>query len=168
MSHYLVSHRVISLADNEEITKPTTSSKRAAEILLSRVYSSLQNGDIVAFHKLLHVMQQHGTSAMMSLCNEIKAQIDGTDDMVRGVLQGRTCSSCSKLIKTFLMKFFIHNGAKCTMPFMVLNKIPVVQYAIIWAKLEVAISLSSHKSKNLLELYHPVRHFVYGFWEKEV
>ena len=89
LSHYLVSHRVISLADNEEITKPTTPSRRAAEILLSRVYSSLQNGDVVAFHNLLHVMQQHGNSAVITLCNEIKSQIDGGSKKVMSGYQGK-------------------------------------------------------------------------------
>ena len=97
LSHYLVSHRVISLADNEEITKPTTPSRRAAEILLSRVYSSLQNGDVVAFHNLLHVMQQHGNSAMISLCNEIKAQIDGGNETVKRSHQGIICRSNSRV-----------------------------------------------------------------------
>ena len=89
LSHYLVSLRIISLADNEEITKPTTPSRRAAKILLSRVYSSLQNGDVVAFYNLLHVMQQHGNSAMISLCNEVKAQVDGSSTMVKSSHQGK-------------------------------------------------------------------------------
>ena len=97
LSHYLVSHRVISLADNEEITKPTTPSRRAAEILLSRVYSSLQNGDVVAFHNLLYVMQQYGNCAMISLCNEIKAQIDGGNEAIKRSHQGIICRSYSRV-----------------------------------------------------------------------
>ena len=89
LSHYLVSHRVISLADNEEITKPTTPSRRAAEILLSRVYNSVQNDDVAAFHNLLHVMQQHGNSATIMLCNEIKAQMSEDSGKAKSDHQGR-------------------------------------------------------------------------------
>ena len=37
LSHYFVSHNIISIKEEEEITKYTTSSVRAATLLLSRV-----------------------------------------------------------------------------------------------------------------------------------
>ncbi|XP_065907268.1 uncharacterized protein [Dysidea avara] len=76
LSHYFVSHRAISLADHEEITKPTTASYIAVEILLSRVSSPLQKeDDIEPLNKMLAIMEHHGNSATKALSLEMRTRM---------------------------------------------------------------------------------------------
>ena len=79
LSHYLVSQGVITLMDNEDINNPTISVCRAAELLLSKVSSSLKEGNVIPFKKLLDVMQKHGNDAIVSLSSEIQRLLDKND-----------------------------------------------------------------------------------------
>ena len=78
LSHYFVSQGVVTLLENEDITSPTTSPRRAAELLFSRVSLALQEGNVVPLKKVLNVMQTHGNDAIVSLSREIqqKLQLD--------------------------------------------------------------------------------------------
>jgi len=73
-----VSQGVVTLLENEDITSPTTSPRRAAELLFSRVSLALQEGNVVPLKKVLNVMQTHGNDAIVSLSREIqqKLQLD--------------------------------------------------------------------------------------------
>ena len=76
LSHYFVSHRAISLADHEEITKPTTASYMAVKLLLSRVSSPLQEeDDIEPLNKMLAIMEHHGNSATKALSLEMRTRM---------------------------------------------------------------------------------------------
>jgi len=77
LSHYFVSGRVISLADHEEITKPTTPSHMAVQLLLSRVATPLEAGDTRPLDKLLKILEYHGNGASKVLSAEIKAKLLG-------------------------------------------------------------------------------------------
>jgi len=79
LSHYLVSHGVITPMDNEEITNPNISSNKAVELLLSIVQKSLQKGNVVPFEKVVHVMQIHGNDAIVNLANEIQIHLSKSD-----------------------------------------------------------------------------------------
>jgi len=85
LSHYLVSHGVVTLMENEDITSPAASPRRAAELLLSIVSLALQDDNIVPFKKVLHVMQTHGNVAVVSLSREIQRQLD------KGVVKINNC-----------------------------------------------------------------------------
>jgi len=76
LSHYLVSQGVVTQIENEDISSPTTSPRRAAELLLSIVSLALQEDNIVPFKKVLNVMQAHGNDAIVSLSSEIQRQLD--------------------------------------------------------------------------------------------
>ena len=80
LSHYLVSQGVLTLMDNEDITSSTTSSAKAAEMLLSKVSHSLQKGDVVPLKKLLNVMQRYGNDAIDNLSCEIQRLLIKSDE----------------------------------------------------------------------------------------
>jgi len=77
LSHYFVSEDVISLTDHEEITKPTTSSHTAAELLLKKVLSMLKKKEdgFNYFHKMLSIMEHYGDSATCALSKEMKSRV---------------------------------------------------------------------------------------------
>ena len=78
LSHYFVSHNIISTKEEEEITKPTTSSVRAATLLLSRVISPLKAGFkncACNFYTFLDITQQHGTDDIRSLSTRIRLEV---------------------------------------------------------------------------------------------
>jgi len=90
LSHYFVSERVISLADHEEIIKPTTSSYHAAQLLLSRVSSPLKvEEDTVPLTKMLAVMENHGDGATRALSLEMRENMFGESS--EKCCQGRAC-----------------------------------------------------------------------------
>ena len=76
LSHYFVSHRVISLTDHDEITKPTTPSYMAVKLLLSRVSSPLrEEDDIEPLNKMLAIMEHHGNNATKALSLEMRTRM---------------------------------------------------------------------------------------------
>jgi len=76
LAHYFVSDRVVSLADYEEITKPTTPSHDAIHLLLSRVSTPLQEeGDVGPLIKMLCVMENYGNGATKALSLEMRARM---------------------------------------------------------------------------------------------
>ena len=72
LSHYLVSDGIITLIESEEITNPITSRQKATEIVLSKVFISLREGNKLVFEKLLSIMHNHGSDAIVSLSAEIR------------------------------------------------------------------------------------------------
>jgi len=76
LSHYFVSENVISLTDHEEITKPTTPSHKAAQMLLNKVLHLLkEQSNVDCFNKMLSIMEIHGDGATQSLSCEIKSKL---------------------------------------------------------------------------------------------
>ena len=74
---YFIEEKVILPREAETITM-TTSSKRAAELLLIKISAPLQAGftDCSAnFYKLLDIMKQHGSIAAIQLCSEIEKKL---------------------------------------------------------------------------------------------
>ncbi|XP_065908019.1 uncharacterized protein [Dysidea avara] len=90
LSHYLVSQGVITLMDNEDITCPTTSRHRAAELLLSRVSTLLQEDNVVPFQMLLDVMQKYGNDAIVSLSSEIQRLLNKHNEFTGDALYPAT------------------------------------------------------------------------------
>ena len=97
LSHYFVSDRVISLADHEEITKPTTPSHEAVCLLLSKILIPLQEeGDVGPLIKMLGVMENYGNRASKALSLEIRASMFGDEKCCQG----------SVYIQYYLHKFY--------------------------------------------------------------
>ena len=75
---YFIKERVILPQEAENINM-TTSSKRAAELLLMKISAPLQarfkncNSN---FYKLLDIMKNHGNFAAIQLCSEIEKKLD--------------------------------------------------------------------------------------------
>jgi len=91
LSHYFVSHNIISTKEEEEITKPTTSFIRAATLLLSRVINPLKAGFENCsnnFYAFLYITEQHGNDEIRHLSTTIRKKVNemkaGTD--VKGTL----------------------------------------------------------------------------------
>jgi len=73
-----VSHNIISTKEEEEITKPTTSSVRAATLLLSRVINPLRAGFENCtnnFYTLLDIIKQHGSDDIRYLSTNINKEV---------------------------------------------------------------------------------------------
>ena len=76
LSHYFVSENVISLTDHEEITKPTTPSHTAAQLLLNKVlYGLKEQSSVDCFNKMLSIMEHHGDGSTRILSQEIKSNL---------------------------------------------------------------------------------------------
>ena len=74
---YFIEEKVILPREAESITM-TTSSKRAAELLLMKISAPLQAGfkDCSAnFNKLLNIIKQHGNIAAIELCIDIEKKL---------------------------------------------------------------------------------------------
>jgi len=91
LSRYFVSHNIISTKEEEEITKPTTSSVRAATLLLSRVINPLKAGFENCtnnFYAFLDIIEQYGNDDIRHLSTTIRKKVNemksGTD--VNGTL----------------------------------------------------------------------------------
>jgi len=91
LSCYFVSHNIISTKEEEEITKPTTSSIRAATLLLSRVINPLKAGFENCtdnFYVFLDITEQHGNDAIRHLSANIRQKVTEieTEADVKGTL----------------------------------------------------------------------------------
>jgi len=76
LSHYFVSENMISLTNHEEITKPTTPSHTAVQLLLNNVLYALKDqGSTEYFYKMLGIMKCHGNSATQDLSSEIHSKV---------------------------------------------------------------------------------------------
>ena len=78
LSRHFVSHNIISTKEEEEITKPTTSSVRAATLLLSRVINPLKAGFencTDGFYAFLDIAEQYGNDAIRHLSISIKKEV---------------------------------------------------------------------------------------------
>jgi len=76
LSHYFVSENVISLTDHQEITKPTTISRTASQLLLNKVlYMLREYSSVECFNRMLTIMDTHGDSATHTLSQEIRAKL---------------------------------------------------------------------------------------------
>ncbi|XP_065907322.1 uncharacterized protein [Dysidea avara] len=79
LSHYFVSHKIISTKEEEEITKPTTSSVRAATLLLSRVINPLRAGFENCtdnFYIFLNITEQYGNGDIRHLSTTIRKKVN--------------------------------------------------------------------------------------------
>ena len=74
LSHYFVSHKVITLADHENIVR-SSSPQDAAKLLLNRVLIQIKSGNILALNNMLVIIEHHGTVAVKSLSLEIKKKL---------------------------------------------------------------------------------------------
>ena len=76
LSHYFVSENVISLTDHEEITKPTTPSHTAVQLLLNKVLCRVkEQSSVDCFNKMLSIMDHHGDGATRTLSQEMKSKL---------------------------------------------------------------------------------------------
>ena len=90
LSHYFVSHEIISTKEEEEITKPTTSSVRAATLLLSRVINPLKaefENCTDNFYIFLNITEQYGNEDIRHLSINIRKKVNEikTKTEVKGV-----------------------------------------------------------------------------------
>jgi len=76
LTPHFVTAKIITLSDEDEITKTSTASHRAAmKMLLKPVSSSLETGYTTSFYKMLEIIQQHGIDAAQHLAGEILAEV---------------------------------------------------------------------------------------------
>ena len=78
LSCYFVTHNIISTKEEEEITKLTTSSVRAATLLLSRVINPLKAGFENCtnnFYIFLDITEQYGSDDIRHLSTTIKKEV---------------------------------------------------------------------------------------------
>ena len=76
LTPHFVTAKIITLSDEDEITKASTTSHRAAmKMLLKPVSSSLETGYTTSFYKMLEIMQQHGNDAAQHLSGEILDEV---------------------------------------------------------------------------------------------
>jgi len=95
LSHYFVSENVISLTDHEEITKPTTPSHTAGQLLLNKVLHTLkEQKNVHCFNKMLSIMEHHGDGSTHTLSQEIKSKVLQINSGQQGRLQLHTISVC--------------------------------------------------------------------------
>ena len=73
VSHKLISQRIITVDDDEEI-KGIARSKDKASFVLRKIVQSLEVGLIQSFHKLLTIMEEHGGDAAI-LATEIQNEL---------------------------------------------------------------------------------------------
>jgi len=82
LSHYFVSHGIISTKYEEEI-KNTTPPVRAAILLLSRVINPLKAGNDENFYNFLYIAEHYGNDAIRHLSTTIRKNVlemkDGAD-----------------------------------------------------------------------------------------
>ena len=95
LSHYFVSENVISVTDHEEITKLTTPSHTAAQLLLNKVlYMLKEQRSVDCFNKMLSIMEHHGDGATSSLSQEIKIKVLQINSGQQGRETVHTMSFC--------------------------------------------------------------------------
>jgi len=76
LTPHFVTVKIITLSDEDEITKASATSHRAAmKMLLKPVSSSLEAGYTTSFYKMLEIIQQHGNDAAQHLAGEILAEV---------------------------------------------------------------------------------------------
>ena len=83
LSHYFVSHKIISLEDYEKIIRSSLPHE-TAKILLDSMLSHLLSGNGAMFSKMLSVMNQHGVGAVKEISQEIISELQTkkcADDM---------------------------------------------------------------------------------------
>ena len=71
LSHYFVSHNIISTKEEEEIIKPGTSSIQAATFLLGRIIKPLRAGFENCACKYIHFWTSPNNMALMSLARSL-------------------------------------------------------------------------------------------------
>ena len=87
LSHYFVSENVISLTDHEEITKPTTPSHRAAQLLLNKVlYMLKEHKSVDCFNRMISIMEHHGDGATHALSQEIQSRLLKINSGQQGII----------------------------------------------------------------------------------
>ena len=76
LTPHFVTAEIITLSDEDEITKASTTSHRAGmKMLLKPVSSSLETGYTSSLYKLLEIMQQHDNNAAQHLSGEILNEV---------------------------------------------------------------------------------------------
>ena len=76
LTPHFVTAKIITLSDEDEITKASTISHRAAmKMLLKPVSLSLETGYTTSFYKMLEIIQQHGNDAAQHLAGEMLAEV---------------------------------------------------------------------------------------------
>ena len=74
LTPYFVSDKVISLADNEEILKSSTTFT-AAQLILERVSLRMKSGSTDIFAKMILIIEHYGIDAAKILSQEIKVKL---------------------------------------------------------------------------------------------
>jgi len=74
LTPYFVSEKVISLADNEEVLKSSTT-LTAAQLILDRVSFRIKNGNTNLLAKMILIMEHYGIDAAKILSHEIKIKL---------------------------------------------------------------------------------------------
>ena len=78
LSHYFVSHKIISTKEEEEIIKPGASSVQAATFLLGRIIKPLRAGFENCtnnFYVFLDITEQHGNVDIKQLSTTIRKEV---------------------------------------------------------------------------------------------
>ena len=76
LTPHFVTAKIITLSDEDEITKSSTTSHRAAmKMLLKPVSLTLETGYTTSFYKMLEIIQQHGNDAAQHLAGEVLAEV---------------------------------------------------------------------------------------------
>jgi len=78
LTHHFVSHKIISLKDEEEILGPTTSTIRANTLVLNKIANPLKaafKNCTDCFYKFLDIIEDHGSFDNKSLILSIRHQL---------------------------------------------------------------------------------------------
>ena len=82
LTPHFVTAKIITLSDEDEITKASTTSHKAAmKMLLKPISSSLETGYTTSFYKILGIMRQHGNDAAQHLSGEILDEIGSPEEI---------------------------------------------------------------------------------------
>jgi len=90
LSHYFVSHNVITLTDHDSIVR-SSSPQDAAKVLLSRVLFQIRSGNLLVLNDMLLIIEHYGTVAIKALSLEMRNKLSNVKGsyMVENYGQGK-------------------------------------------------------------------------------
>jgi len=91
LAPHLISEKIILPSVEEELNSATTSVKKA-QIVLLKVFLSLQSGFTESFHKLLKVMKTYGSNDLQKLTSMIESEVTGTSSVIETGLLSLFCN----------------------------------------------------------------------------
>jgi len=145
LSAHFVSQSIISTKDEEEIIKPTTSSMRAATMLLSMVINPLRAGFencSVNFYKFVEILQQHGSESLKTLSTimaqkveELKAEVD---------LKGTLCWSKQSFLNITMHMLILRMNYFCTHTYIFSCPLTYLKHPSMYTNIPYTLHTNTH------------------------